>query len=231
MPQQDSFHNHFQTALACGHYSVLSSMYAVRNLKLDFDQQEHIAGAQRWMATVGQVVGEAVILEFCGICKDSYTKWKHCSRPQCDCDNEGAGACPIMGTTPTVLPALRLEHVQSKSKSEGKKLPTLKIQSQRKGKAGANRRVGISKEVMAGVKQGSTSNQSKTLFHWLSKGNSLKNSSAYDIRTSQVGAGSGSEDCIMGGDGQGGGCDSGHDGSDIGSNYIGGCSGVDIWGA
>jgi len=37
MPQQDSFHNNFQTALACGHHSVLSSMYAVRNCKLDFD--------------------------------------------------------------------------------------------------------------------------------------------------------------------------------------------------
>jgi len=37
MPQQDSFHNNFQTALACGHYSVLSSMYAVRNWKLYFD--------------------------------------------------------------------------------------------------------------------------------------------------------------------------------------------------
>jgi len=61
MLQQDSFHNNFQTALACGHYSVLSSMYAVRYWKLDFDQQEHIAGARRWMATVGQVAGEAVI--------------------------------------------------------------------------------------------------------------------------------------------------------------------------
>jgi len=29
IPQQDSFHNNCQTALACGHYSVLSSMYAV----------------------------------------------------------------------------------------------------------------------------------------------------------------------------------------------------------
>jgi len=47
MPQQDSFHNNFQTALACGHYSIVSSMYAVRNWKLDFDQQDHIAGAKR----------------------------------------------------------------------------------------------------------------------------------------------------------------------------------------
>jgi len=40
-------------------------MYAVRNWKLDFDKQEHIAGARRWMATVGQVAGEDVGLEFC----------------------------------------------------------------------------------------------------------------------------------------------------------------------
>jgi len=79
---------------------------------------------------------------------------------------------------------------------------------------------------MAGVNQARTSNQSKTLFPWLTKGNSLKNSSTYGIRTSQVGAGSGSKDCIMYGDGQGGGRNSGHDGSDIGSNYIGGCGGV-----
>ena len=34
----------------------------------------------------------------------------------------------------------------------------------------------------------------------------------------------------MSGDGQGGSGDSGHDGSDIGSNYIGGCSGVGVGG-
>jgi len=34
----------------------------------------------------------------------------------------------------------------------------------------------------------------------------------------------------MGEDGQGGGCNSSHDGSNIGSNYIGGCSGVGVWG-
>ena len=48
-----------------------------------------------------------------------------------------------------------------------------------------------------GVNQGRTSNQFKTLFHLLTKGNSLKNSSTYGIRTSQVGVGSGSEDCII----------------------------------
>jgi len=147
------------------------------------------------------MAGEAVSLEFCGICKDSYTKWKHRPRPQCDCGSEGAGVCPIMCTSPTILPAFQLEHVQSKSSaqrlSEGKKLPTLKIQSRRKCKAEANKRMGISKEVMTGVNQGRTSNQSKTLFHKLSKGNSLKKSSTYGIRISRVSAGSGSVDCII----------------------------------
>jgi len=81
---------------------------------------------------------------------------------------------------------------------------------------------------MAGVNQGRTSNQSKMLFDCQTKGNSLKNSGTYGIRTSHVDTGSGSEDCIMGRDGQGGGCDSDHDGSDIGSNYIGSFSGVGV---
>jgi len=86
--------------------------------------------------------------------------------------------------------------------------------------------VEISKKAMSGVNRGRTSNQSKTLFQWLTKGNSLKDSSIYGTRTSQFGEGSGSEDCVMGGSGRGSGVDSGHDGSDIGSNYHGGCSGV-----
>jgi len=110
------------------------------------------------------------------------------------------------------------------------KPPTLKIQSRQKGKAKANKRMGISEKVIAGVNQARTSNQSKTLFHWLTKGNNFKHNSTYGIRTSQVGAGSGSKDCIMGGDGQGGGCNSGHDGSDIGSNYVDGCSRVGVGG-
>jgi len=80
---------------------------------------------------MAQLAGVAVYLEFCGSCKDLYTKWKHRPRPQCDCDNEGADACPIMCISPDVLPAHQLEHVQSKSSaerlSEGKKLTTVKI--------------------------------------------------------------------------------------------------------
>ena len=86
-----------------------------------------------------QLAGEVVSLKFCGICKDLCTKWKHRPRLERDCDNEGASTCPIMCTSPTVLPALRIEHVQSKSSAqrllEGEKLPTLKIQSRQEGKA------------------------------------------------------------------------------------------------
>jgi len=81
---------------------------------------------------------------------------------------------------------------------------------------------------MAQVNQGRTSNRSKLLFHWLRKGNSLKNSSTYGVRTRQVGAGSGSQDCIIGGGGRGGSGDSDHNGSDIVSNYICGCSEVSM---
>ena len=137
-----SFHNNFRTELACAHFSVFFSIFAVRIWKVDFYQQEHISGAQRWMATVGQVAGEAAShsMEFYGICKDSYTKWKTRPRPLCDCDSEGADVfdwcClyysirnslvallgtlfarfPIMFTSPTItgLFALRLEHVQTK---------------------------------------------------------------------------------------------------------------------
>jgi len=135
-----------------------------------------------------------------------------------------------MCISPTVLPALQLGHVQSKSSAQrledGKKLPTVTMQSRREGKAGASKRVGISKKVVSGVNRGRTNNQSKTLFQWLKKGNSLKDSSTYGTRTSEVGEGRGSRDCMMGGSGRGGGIDSGHDGSDICSNYHGGCSGV-----
>jgi len=107
-----------------------------------------------------------------------------------------------------------------------KKLPTVWIQSRQEGKAKFNKRMGISEKDRAGVNQGGISNQSEMLFHWQTKGNSLKDSSTYGIRTSQLGAGSDSKDCIMGRGSRGGGSDSGHDRSDISSNYSSGCSGV-----
>jgi len=129
MPQQDSFHNH--SSNGTGMWILFSFELNVCSQKLevrfwptgahcrgtDFDQQEHIAGVLLLVkicpsSTMGQIAGEAVSLEFCEICKDSYTKWKHCRIPQCGYDSEGAGACPIMCTSPTVLPALRLQSVK-----------------------------------------------------------------------------------------------------------------------
>ena len=42
-PQQNNFINTTETRLACGIYTVLSALYAVRNRKIDFLQQTHIS--------------------------------------------------------------------------------------------------------------------------------------------------------------------------------------------
>jgi len=66
-----------------------------------------------------------------------------------------------------------LETIKRPKTLRRKKLPNVKIQIRRTGKAEANRRLGISKKVMEGVNQGRTSQQSKILIIWLTKGNSL----------------------------------------------------------
>jgi len=48
-PQQNNFTNTTETRLACGIYTVLSALYAVRNWKIDFLQQTHIRQARIWM--------------------------------------------------------------------------------------------------------------------------------------------------------------------------------------
>jgi len=45
-PQQNNFTNTKETSLACGIYTVLSTLYAVRNWKIDFTQQAHIKKAE-----------------------------------------------------------------------------------------------------------------------------------------------------------------------------------------
>ena len=76
-----------------------------------------------------------------------------------------------MSISPDVLPAHQLEHVQSKSSaqrlSEGKKLPTVKIDET--ARQNFNKRVGISKKVMAEVHQGGTSNSQRWCFIGLRK--------------------------------------------------------------
>jgi len=45
-PKQNNFANVRETSLACGIYTVLSSLYAVRNWKIDFTQRAHIKNAR-----------------------------------------------------------------------------------------------------------------------------------------------------------------------------------------
>ena len=64
-PQQNNFENAYATRLACGIYTVLSSMYAVREWSIDFVEQSHINNARNWMAAVCHEIKETVSLERC----------------------------------------------------------------------------------------------------------------------------------------------------------------------
>ena len=63
--------NTTETRLACGIYTILSSLYAVRNWKIDFVQQIHIRQARNWMAAIGHAIHEVVNLHRCR-CGQSY---------------------------------------------------------------------------------------------------------------------------------------------------------------
>ena len=51
-PQQNNFINTTETRLACGIYTVLSTLYAVQNWKIDFLQQTHISQARNCMVAI-----------------------------------------------------------------------------------------------------------------------------------------------------------------------------------
>jgi len=73
-PQQNNFVNTKETSLACGICTILSSLCAVRNWKIDFVQQAHIRNARNWLAAVGHAIKEVVSLHRCG-CGESYEQW------------------------------------------------------------------------------------------------------------------------------------------------------------
>jgi len=81
-PQQDNFNNTTETRLACGIYTVLSSLYAVRNWEIDFVQQTHIRQARNWMAAIGHAIHEVVSLHRCS-CGLSYEQWGSQPTPPC----------------------------------------------------------------------------------------------------------------------------------------------------
>jgi len=65
-PRQNNFVNAKETSVACGIYTVPSSLYAVRNWKIDFVQQTHIKNARNWLAAVGHAIKKVVDLHRCG---------------------------------------------------------------------------------------------------------------------------------------------------------------------
>jgi len=81
-PQQNNFANARETSLACGTYTVLSSLYAVRNWKIDFTQQAHIKNARNWMAAAGHAIKEEVSLHQCE-CGENYEQWGSRPTPPC----------------------------------------------------------------------------------------------------------------------------------------------------
>jgi len=81
-PQQNNFTNTKETRLACGIYTVLSALNAVRNWKIDFIQQAHIRQARNWMSAIGHAINEVVSLHRCG-CGQSYEQWGDRPTPPC----------------------------------------------------------------------------------------------------------------------------------------------------
>jgi len=81
-PQQNNFVNAYETSLACDIYTVLSSLYVVRNWKIDFVQQSHIKNARNWMAAACHEIKEVVCLNRCG-CGERYKHWGSRPTPPC----------------------------------------------------------------------------------------------------------------------------------------------------
>jgi len=81
-PQQNNFKNTSETRLACGIYTVLGALYAIRNWDIDFVQQTHIRQARHWMAAIGHAIHEVVSLHRCS-CGSTYEQWECQPTPPC----------------------------------------------------------------------------------------------------------------------------------------------------
>ena len=113
-PQQNNFANTRETSLACGIYTVLSSLYAVRNWKIDFIQQVHIKNARNWMA--GHAIKEVVSLHRCG-CGENYDQWgPPC--PTCEKTSLRKTEPDKKGTERTERAGKRTRYEESKDKGE-----------------------------------------------------------------------------------------------------------------
>ena len=81
-PQQNNFNNTKETRLACGIYTVLSALYAIRSWNIDFVLQSHIRQARHWMAAIAHAIHEVVSLHRCS-CGLSYEQWANQPTPPC----------------------------------------------------------------------------------------------------------------------------------------------------
>jgi len=115
-PQQNNYVNTKEPSLACGIYTVLSSLYAVRNWKIDFVQQAHIRNARNWLAAVGHAIKEVVSLHRCG-CGESYEQWGGRPTPPCPtCEKTR-----LRKTAPDERETERTERVGKRTKYEESK--------------------------------------------------------------------------------------------------------------
>jgi len=119
-PQQNKFANARETSLACGIYTVLSSLYAVRNWEIDFIQQAHIKNA----AAVGHAIKEVVGLHRCE-CGESYDRWGNQTTPPCPtCEKTRSRK-----TTPDVKGTERTERTGKRTRYEESKDKEIKIEN------------------------------------------------------------------------------------------------------
>ena len=119
-PQQNNFANTRETSLACGIYTVLSSLYAVRNWKMDFTQQAHIKNTKNWMAAAGHAIKEVVSLHQCE-CREKYEQWGSRPPPPCPiCEKTRPRkiAPDEKETERTERAGKRTKYVESKDKGE-----------------------------------------------------------------------------------------------------------------
>jgi len=81
-PQQNNFVNTYATSLTCGVYTILSSLYAVREWSINFVEQSHINNARNWIAAVCHEIKETVSLEQCK-CGERNEQWGRRPAPPC----------------------------------------------------------------------------------------------------------------------------------------------------
>jgi len=127
-PQQNNFTNTKETRLACGIYTVLSALYAVRNWKIDFVLQAHISQARNWMAAIGHAINEVVSLHRCR-CGRNHEQWEDQPTPPCPacektCPNKTSLKKRVRESDVTTDKRAKYEERADEGKTETKQNPS-----------------------------------------------------------------------------------------------------------